>query len=192
MSDGSQLRKTWYNALNDAEAYFKHLLTSPSSDWKRMSSSSNDPSSSSSTKGKGKARVSSVPELADVLVHRAYSKAGEEVYRIVLEVPTLSEDMVSLEPWKTVLTTPELRTEWDPAVDDAHLLEIFDHTTRICKTNFTLGWPANPRDAVTISRSFHDPTTVIDISTSLPRSPDEPAYLRPSPPFVRSHVKLFA
>lgn len=47
----------------------------------------------------------------------------------------------------------------------------------------------SPRDAVTISRSFHDPTTVIDISTSLPRSPDEPAYLRPSPPFVRSHVK---
>ncbi|EDR13899.1 uncharacterized protein LACBIDRAFT_305084 [Laccaria bicolor S238N-H82] len=59
----------------------------------------------------------------------------------------------------------------------------------ICKTNFTLGWPANPRDAVTISCSFHDPTTVINISTSLPRSPDEPAYLRPSPPFVRSHVK---
>ena len=48
---------------------------------------------------------------------------------------------------------------------------------------------SSPRDAVTISRSFHDPTTVIDISTSLPRSPDEPAYLRPSPPFVRSHVK---
>jgi hypothetical protein len=107
-----------------------------------MSSSSNDPSSSSSPKGKAKARVSCVPELADVVVHRAYSKAGEEVYRIVLDVSTPSEDMISLEPWKTVLTTPELRTEWDPAVDDAHLLEVFDHTTRICKTNFTLGWPA--------------------------------------------------
>ena len=107
-----------------------------------MSSSSNDPSSSSSPKGKGKARVSSVPELGDVLVHRAYSKAGEEVYRIVLDVATPSEDMLSLEPWKTVLTTPELRAEWDPSVEDAHLLEIFDHTTRICKTNFTLGWPA--------------------------------------------------
>ncbi|KAH6915744.1 hypothetical protein BKA70DRAFT_1092620, partial [Coprinopsis sp. MPI-PUGE-AT-0042] len=87
-----------------------------------------------------------------------------------------------------VLTTPELRQEWDPAVEDAHLLENFDHSTRISKTNFSLGWPANPRDAVTISRSFSDPTTVLDISTSLPRSADEPAYLRPSPPFVRSHV----
>ena len=47
----------------------------------------------------------------------------------------------------------------------------------------------SPRDAITISRSFSDTATFIDISTSLPRSSDEPAYLRPSPPFVRSHVK---
>lgn len=46
----------------------------------------------------------------------------------------------------------------------------------------------SPRDAVTISRTFNDATTLIDISTSLPRSPDEPAYLRPSPPYVRSQV----
>jgi hypothetical protein len=46
----------------------------------------------------------------------------------------------------------------------------------------------SPRDAVTISKTFHDATTLIDISTSLPRSPDEPAYLRPAPPYVRSHV----
>ena len=49
--------------------------------------------------------------------------------------------------------------------------------------------PGSPRDAVTISRTFNDATTLIDISTSLPRSPDEPAYLRPSPPYVRSDVK---
>ncbi|KAI0251783.1 hypothetical protein BJV78DRAFT_1374838 [Lactifluus subvellereus] len=49
----------------------------------------------------------------------------------------------------------------------------------------------SPRDAVTISRTFNDATTIIDVSTSLLRSPDEPAYLRPSPPYVRSHVKLF-
>lgn len=47
----------------------------------------------------------------------------------------------------------------------------------------------SPRDAVTISRSFHDTATLIDISTSLPRSSDEPTYLRPSPPYVRSDVK---
>lgn len=46
----------------------------------------------------------------------------------------------------------------------------------------------SPRDAVTISKTFHDATTLIDISTSLPRSSDEPAYLRPAPPYVRSDV----
>ncbi|KDR80862.1 hypothetical protein GALMADRAFT_1357807 [Galerina marginata CBS 339.88] len=51
---------------------------------------------------------------------------------------------------------------------------------------------SSPRDSVTISRAFYDTTTLIDITTSLPRSPDEPAYLRPSPPFIRSHVQLFA
>ena len=60
---------------------------------------------------------------------------------MVLEVP-VPEEQTSLEPWRAVLTTPELRQEWDPAVDNAHLLEIFDRNTRISKTNYTLGWPA--------------------------------------------------
>lgn len=90
---------------------------------------------------KGKAKLSSVPELADVLVHRTPGKAGDDIYRLVLDVPT-SGEALSLEPWRAVLTTPELRQEWDPAVEEAHLLEMFDTTTRISKTNFTLGWPA--------------------------------------------------
>ncbi|KAJ3511182.1 hypothetical protein NLJ89_g4249 [Agrocybe chaxingu] len=184
MSDGSQ--QSWYSALSDAETHFRQLLTSPSSEWRRISTSTD-----SATKQKGKAKASSIPEITDVVVHRNSSKSGEDVYRMVLDVPT-GEEPVSLEPWKAVLTTPELRQEWDPSVEDAHLVEVFDHITRIAKTNYTLGWPANPRDSVTISRAFHDNTTLIDITTSLPRSPDEPAFLRPSPPFVRSHVTLFA
>lgn len=90
---------------------------------------------------KGKARVSTVPELADVIVHRHTGKSGDDVYRMVLDV-AIGDENVSLEPWKAVLTTPELRQEWDPAVEEAHLLEMFDHKTRISKTNFTLGWPA--------------------------------------------------
>ncbi|KAG6852904.1 hypothetical protein C0991_008273 [Blastosporella zonata] len=186
MSDGSRLRQSWSTALSDAETYFRQLLTSPSNEWRRVSSSGE-----SSSNKKGKAKASTIPELTDVVLHRKPSKTGDDVYRLVLDVP-LSEELASLEPWKAVLTTPELRQEWDPAVEEAHLLEVFDHTTRIAKTNFTLGWPANPRDAVTISRAYHDATTVIDITTSLPRSADEPAYLRPSPPFVRSHVPLLA
>jgi hypothetical protein len=131
------LRQSWYDALNGAETQFRRLLSSPSSsEWKRVAIASD-----SSSARKGKARVAAVPELTDVIVHRNSSKSGDDVYRLVLDVPT-GEEPVSLEPWKAVLATPELRQEWDPAVEEAHLVEVFDHTTRICKTNFTLGWPA--------------------------------------------------
>jgi hypothetical protein len=85
--------------------------------------------------------MSTIPEFNDVSVHRKASLAGNDVYRVTLEVPT-GEEVLSLEPWKAVLATPELRQEWDPAVEAASLLEMFDSKTRICKTNFTLGWPA--------------------------------------------------
>lgn len=83
-----------------------------------------------------------MPELTDVVVHRHAGVAGgDPVYRMLLDV-AVGEENVSLESWKAVLTTPELRQEWDPAVEEARLLEMFDHRTRISKTNFTLGWPA--------------------------------------------------
>ncbi|OJT13504.1 hypothetical protein TRAPUB_9969 [Trametes pubescens] len=186
--DGTRLRESWYAALDNAQAHFRQLLTShASSDWKRLPVTNDG--AGPTTKGKG--RASGVPEVTDVLVHRRASKSGESVYRAVLELP-LGDDPISLETWKSVLVTPELRKEWDPAVEGAQLLEMFDQATRISKVNFRLGWPSNPRDAVTISRTFNDATTLIDISTSLPRSPDEPTYLRPSPPYVRSDVTLFA
>lgn len=50
----------------------------------------------------------------------------------------------------------------------------------------------SPRDTVTVSRTFSDSHTVIYLATSLPRSTDEPTFLRPSPPYVRSHVHLLA
>ncbi|KAH9939103.1 uncharacterized protein BXZ73DRAFT_76238 [Epithele typhae] len=185
--DGTRLRQSWYTALDNSQTHFRQLLTSHSStDWKRVPTS-NDLNSPT---GKGKARANA-PELSDVIIHRRTTKAGENIYRAVLEVP-VGDEGVSLDAWKSVLTTPELRKEWDPAVEGAQLLEMFDQATRISKVNFSLGWPANPRDAVTISRTFNDATTLIDISTSLPRSPDEPTYLRPSPPYVRSDVALFA
>ncbi|KAI9453398.1 hypothetical protein BJY52DRAFT_1189620 [Lactarius psammicola] len=187
MHDGVSLRQAWYNALNDAQSSFRRFLTSStSSEWKRVLV----PGESTPLNSKGKGR-SSVPELSDVIVHRKSTKSEDTVYRVILDVPT-ADDTIPFGAWKSILATPELRQEWDPAVDGAVLLEMLDPTTRISKTNFTLGWPANPRDAVTISRTFNDATTIIDVSTSLPRSPDEPAYLRPSPPYVRSNVKLFA
>lgn len=95
-----------------------------------------------------------------------------------------------------------------------------DPETRIGKTDYRLGWPASyvsispsrplvqhadlwstrtgspnrPRDTITISRHYSDPSTLIDVSTSLPRPPpdEEPAFLRPAPPYVRSNVHLLA
>ena len=60
---------------------------------------------------------------------------------MVLDVLATDESAL-LDAWKAVITTPELRQEWDPAVEGAHLVEMFDHRTRISKTQFTLGWPA--------------------------------------------------
>lgn len=94
-----------------------------------------------STALKGKARASASPELADVVVHRKAGKSGDQIYRAVLDIST-GDDPVSLESWKSVLSTPELRQVWDPAVEEAHLVEMFDPTIRVSKTNYTLGWPA--------------------------------------------------
>ncbi|KAJ7585039.1 hypothetical protein C8J56DRAFT_949719 [Mycena floridula] len=217
MSDGSSLRISWYKALDSAETHFRQLVTSPSHEWKRVSNSDSGSTSSvragtssssiragagrggsgaaSTIKGRPSASSSTspnIPEPSDVQVHRK-----DDVYRLVLDVPVddypNNSNPLSLESWKAVLTTPELRVEWDPAVvEPPVMIEQFDAATSVVKTNYTMGWPANPRDAVTISRSFNDASTVINISTSLPRSEDEPVYLRPAPPYVRSHVGLFA
>lgn len=133
----NRLRQAWSDALAAAENNFRQLLTSYNSgDWKHVSLASDAP-----TPPKGKSRVSPNPELADVVVHRKTTKSGENVYRVVLDVPATDESAL-LDAWKAVITTPELRQEWDPAVEGAHLIEMFDHRTRISKTQFTLGWPA--------------------------------------------------
>lgn len=131
-----RLRLTWKDALDGAEATFRQLLTSySSSEWKHISLTSD------SSPSKGKSRASTNPELTDVVVHRKTTKSGENVYRVVLDVP-ITDQSAPLDAWKAVITTPELRQEWDPAVESAQLVEMFDRQTRISKTNFTLGWPA--------------------------------------------------
>ena len=149
-----RLRQSWFEALNKAETHFRQLLTSPSSQWKRLSATTE---TSPSAKQKGKARASfSTPDITDVIVHRNSTQAGDDVYRLVLDVPT-GDEQVSLEPWGAVLTTPELRQEWDPSVNEAHLLEMFDHDTRISKTNYTLGWPAKC-DSISLSSVINSPS----------------------------------
>ncbi|CDZ97996.1 START-like domain [Phaffia rhodozyma] len=144
------------------------------------------PSSSAS----GKAR--SLSEGA-VQLHKRSVKGGE-VWRAMLEVETGEDDDEGLqaEAFRALLGTAEVRCAWDSMVESANTVEHLDCETRIVRTAYKLGWPSSPRDTITISKTFSDAQTVINISTSLPRSPDEPAYLRPAPPYVRATVSLLA
>ncbi|CAO1618345.1 unnamed protein product [Parajaminaea phylloscopi] len=116
--------------------------------------------------------------------------AGVDVYRAVAEIPF--EGLPDLSGLQEGLMTPETRTKWDRMVDHGETIEMLDPRTRINRIRFKLGWPASPRDAVMISRTMSDDTALINVATSLPRSADAPAYLKPAPPCVRSHVHLFA
>ncbi|EFP90647.2 uncharacterized protein PGTG_16673 [Puccinia graminis f. sp. tritici CRL 75-36-700-3] len=129
-------------------------------------------------------------DFSNVQVHRR-KLDGSSVVRAICDL-SIDPSRFDIDHFKAVLQTAEVRGIWDKLVDKATVIELLDPQTRIVKTDFRLGWPANPRDSITISKTFTDSNTVIDISTSLPRSADEPAYLRPSPPFVRSHVHLLA
>ncbi len=97
-------------------------------------------------------------------------------------------------------------------VEGASVLDVLDANTRINSTRYRLGWPArcvlsvfstncseahrseriSPRDAITISKTFCDGQNLVLVSTSLPRSPNEPAYLRPAPPYVRANIGILA
>ncbi|KAK4055962.1 hypothetical protein OIO90_002955 [Microbotryomycetes sp. JL221] len=130
-------------------------------------------------------------EPHQVTVHKRSDKGVADVVRATAVI-AVQQDQLDLDLFRAVLQTPELRSSWDKTVEDATTIELVDPQTRITKTDYRLGWPASPRDTITISKTFSDATTLIDISTSLPRSTDEPAFLRPAPPYVRSHVHLLA
>lgn len=131
------LRESWSNALNDAvEAFRGHLTSGNSSSWKRVPFPAKQNSTASDVKGKQVFR----PEPTDALVHRKSTRTGD-IYRVLSEIP-LDDDVADLEVWRAVLVTPELRQEWDPAVESSRVIEMFDPSTRIVKTKFTLGWPA--------------------------------------------------
>ena len=129
-----RLRQSWSDALNDAQTSFQSHLASSQSTWKRV------PIREGSTGGKGKARQLLSVHSGNVVIHRKPTKSGD-VYRAIADV-SLGEDTVEMDALYAVLTTPELRQEWDPAVEASQTVEMFDPNTRIVKTKFTLGWPA--------------------------------------------------
>ncbi|KAL8277432.1 hypothetical protein RQP46_010154 [Phenoliferia psychrophenolica] len=172
--------------LSRAIGQFRSLLGhATSSSWRPLPAPQSSLPSSGGSKGKGKEGSSE-----QVVVHRRKGGQGKpDVIRASVE---FAFDGAGLDEWRAVLATPEVRSAWDKLVEHAHDVELVDSTTRISKTDYRLGWPASPRDTITISRTLVDSSTLIDISTSLPRSADEPAFLRPAPPYVRSQVHLLA
>ncbi|WVO18047.1 hypothetical protein L204_105745 [Cryptococcus depauperatus] len=180
---------TWRDALDSSLNYLKALLiSSSSSSWKPVSVASASSNGSSSKLPKFSNGLGTVL-ASDVLVHRRSDKYGD-VYRAVAEVDCGSD--ISIDAFRGCLVTPETRRMWDCMVEEAVTLDFLDAHTRVIKTNYRLGWPSSPRDTVTISKTLADNHTLIDISTSLPRSRHEPAYLRSAPPYVRAHVSLLA
>ncbi|WWC87689.1 uncharacterized protein L201_002581 [Kwoniella dendrophila CBS 6074] len=192
LDDGSKLEAAWHESLSTSLTYFRALLSSSaSSAWKPVSVLPLTASTTARDSGKSTARGSNLGKIdaSQVIVHRRNGKAGE-VYRAVVEVDCGSD--VSIDTFRGCLVTPETRPMWDRMVEEAVTLDLLDAHTRVTKTNYRLGWPSSPRDAVTISKTLVDQHTLIDITTSLPRSKHEPAYLRPAPPHVRAHVALLA
>ncbi|WWC68792.1 uncharacterized protein I206_102727 [Kwoniella pini CBS 10737] len=192
LDDGSKLEAAWHEALATSLTYFRALLSSSSSSaWKPVSVLPLTASTTAKDTGKSTAKGSSLGKIdaSQVVVHRRNGKSGE-VYRAVVEVDCGSD--VSIDTFRGCLVTPETRPVWDRMVEEAVTLDLLDAHTRVNRTNYRLGWPSSPRDAVTISKTLVDQHTLIDITTSLPRSKHEPAYLRPAPPHVRAHVALLA
>ena len=131
----SSLRQSWSDSLNNALSSFRGHLTSGHTSWKRIPL----PSRENSLQSQGKPRVPLQAE-PDVVLHKKNTKTGD-VYRAVVDISS-TDDAITLDSLNAILLTPELRQEWDPAVESSNLLEMFDPSTRILKTKFTLGWPA--------------------------------------------------
>lgn len=148
--------------------------------------------------------ISLLNSPSPVAIHkRPHPTKGPDVFRAVVKVPYTGSSPGSkstpsgnahLEGFRAALSTSDVRSEWDTLVDSSELIEMPAPDVRVTKTNFRLGWPTSPRDAVTVSRTMLDPHAqkLVDITTSLTAQPDSPAYLRPAPPYVRSHVHLAA
>lgn len=205
-----RLEAAWHEALSSSLSYFRALLqSSNSSSWKAvqvlpLTSSTTAHDSATPLPSSSKKRKLGHVSASDVRVHRRSGKHGE-VFRAVLDVDCGPE--VGIEDFRGCLVTPETRpacefsdlfhdarthVSGDRMVEEAMTEDMLDAHTRVTRTRFRLGWPSSPRDTITISKTLVDQRTLIDISTSLPRSRHEPGYLRPAPPYVRAQISLLA
>ena len=78
----------------------------------------------------------------NVVVHRKTVKGGE-VFRATVDVSIpQGESAGSVEDWRALLATAEVRSAWDRMVEGASTVESIDEDTRIVRTKYRLGWPS--------------------------------------------------
>ncbi|KAJ2524042.1 hypothetical protein GGI11_001095 [Coemansia sp. RSA 2049] len=134
---------------------------------------------------------------------------GGEVYRMTASIPLdpetsrdtqgpFSAYLSELRDWQAVLECPGLRSMWNYYVRSCNTLEMLDANTSITRTELRNPAPgqskefAHRRDMLMVETSLVDPTTVVYVSTSLPTTHDDPAYLRERAPFKRAYSALWA
>lgn len=230
----------WTHAAHDALARatdsYRHLVGTPHAhNWQVVQPGSLPSAQTASTITQPGPLVQGLAPLdpAQVRIHRRRRPRPlgpkpdplPDVYRAVAHVPC-DPNTVSLDAVRALLGTPELRPQWDRLADLQTALVRFDARTSVVKTDYRVGWPASPRDTVTVQKTWVNPESesegkagegsrgsgrglgrraLVDISTSLSRAKlkdgdqerpdgaaDEPAFLRPAPPFVRAHTHLAA
>ncbi|KAJ2743022.1 hypothetical protein GGI20_004055 [Coemansia sp. BCRC 34301] len=132
-----------------------------------------------------------------------------DIYRMTASIPLdpgVSRDtqgpfsayLSELRDWQAALECPGIRSMWNYFLSSSSTLEMLDTNTTITRSVLRSPIPgrtaefAHQRDLLTVETSLVDPTTVVYISTSLPTTPDDPAYLREQPPFKRVHSELWA
>ncbi|KAJ2448315.1 hypothetical protein GGF42_005151, partial [Coemansia sp. RSA 2424] len=137
------------------------------------------------------------------------SNKQTDIYRMTASIPLdpgVSRDtqgpfsayLSELRDWQAVLECPGIRSMWNYFLSSSSTLEMLDANTTITRSILRSPIPgrtsefAHQRDLLTVETSLVDPTTVVYISTSLPTTPDDPAYLREEPPFKRVHSDLWA
>ncbi|WFD31089.1 hypothetical protein MSPP1_002122 [Malassezia sp. CBS 17886] len=200
-SEGAQLKTRWRQALQDAEELVLDLHANTDAPWR--------PVPTGKDAGGGAARVGMAPAPlrepgapstgsaspdgaapGDVAVSvlRRHTH-GTDVYRVQWEGPA---DGSAPTAFRAVLQTPEMLPQWVPIADASENLEVLGPGTWIDKTRFRLGWPTSARDAITLAQVHTDASGTLYTATSVPRTANAPAFLHPAPPYVRSHVHVFA
>lgn len=120
---------------------------------------------------------------------------SNDVYRMTASIPLdpeVSRDtqgpysayLSELRDWQSVLECPGIRSQWNYYLSSSRTLEMLDAHTSITRSMLKSPIPggvkelAHQRELLMVETSLVDPTTVVYVSTSLPTTPDDPAYLR--------------